>query len=105
MPSLAPQRFRKRQGAAAVIAVNMRQQNLFDLFHAHRFRLLDNSVHVRVRAQRDIDNQDVLLTDDVLIRPLQSHDAGVVRGVLADEVRCSHSGPSQRRRKLEMNDG
>src|SRR5512132_131524 len=58
------------QGTAAMVAMNMRQENLLDLFRAHRLRLLDNSVHVRVRAQRNIDNQDVFLADDVLIRPL-----------------------------------
>src|SRR5262245_40079143 len=60
----------QRQGTAAMVAMNMGQENLFDLLRPHRLRLLDYSVHVRIRAQRHIDNQDVLLTDNVLIRPL-----------------------------------
>src|SRR4030095_11464849 len=60
----------QRQGTAAMVAMNMGQENLFDLLRPHRLRLLDDSIHVRIRAQRNIDNQDILLTDDILIRPL-----------------------------------
>ena len=52
--------FAQRQGAAGVIAVNMREQNLGDFLNAHGFSLLDDAVHVRVGAERDVDDQSRL---------------------------------------------
>ena len=61
MPSFGAAALSQRQGTAAMVAMNMGQKNLVDLLRPHRLRLLDNSVHVRIHAQRNIDNQDVSL--------------------------------------------
>ena len=82
--------FAQRQGAAGVIAVNMREQNLGDFLNAHGFSLLDDAVHVRVGAERDVDNQPRLFADDILIGPLQSHEPGIIGGEFTDEVGRSH---------------
>ena len=90
MPSLAPQRLRSARAPAVMIAMNMREQNLGDFFYAHGLGLLDDAVHVRIGAQRDVDDQARLLADDILIGPLQRHEAGIVGGKFAYEVRRSH---------------
>ena len=85
--------FAQRQRAATMIAVNMREQYLVDLFDAHRLGLFDDAVHVRIIAQRDVDNQARLFADDILVGSLQGHDARVIGRELSDKIRCRHSSP------------
>ena len=74
----SPATLSERQRPPAVIAVDMRQQDLFDFLHPHRLGLVQYTVHVRIGTEGYVDDQSAFLADDVLIGPLKGHDAGII---------------------------
>src|SRR5439155_27132725 len=80
-----PGPFFYRQRAAAVIAVDVREQNLINLLGTHRLHLLDDPVEIRISAERNVDHEHPALpSNDVLIRSLQRHVTGIVRCEMPD---------------------
>ena len=75
-----------------MIAVDVREKNLFDLC-AQGLGLLDNAIEIRVRAERYVDDDDVLSSNDVLIGSLERHVTGIVSGELSYICRRCHNGP------------
>ena len=86
-----------------MIAVDVREQNLVDFFRSHGLDLFDDTIQIRIRAQRHVNHDDALSAHDVLIGALECHDARIVCREFSDKFGCRHTVSFLSTQRFRMN--
>ena len=92
MPTSAPVRCFQRQGAAAVVHVNVGQQDPGDAGAAQRFHLGQQPVEVGIRAQGDVDDGDLPAAQEILVGAPEGHVPGIGGGQTAEVLGVLYLG-------------